>query len=184
MRKLWLILNLPRLLLGLFCFMVNKKKMKDDLNRFLNYGTKRNLGNNVVSMFSLLLFNMEYRNVFLLRQSFILRKFFGILFFPLSSFYIVTNSKKIGKGLLVVHGFSTIINAKKIGENFTIYQQCTVGHGKTGNPVIGNNVTMYAGSIIVGNITIGDNCVIGAGAVVNKSIPNNSTCVGQNFRIL
>jgi len=184
MRKIWLTINFPRLLPFLICFLLNKKQMEADLSVFMNYGIKRKLKSKILSMFSLLIFNKEYRNIFLLRQSLIVRKILSIFFFPLLSLYIVTSSNSIGKGLLVVHGFSTIINAKKIGKNFTIYQQSTVGYGKTGKPVIGNNVTIYAGAIVVGDITIGDNCVIGAGAVINKSIPPNSICVGKGFRIL
>jgi serine O-acetyltransferase len=184
MRKIWIFVNLPRLLIALFFYWYNRKEMEEDLNVFLNYGTKRKLKTKIISMFSLMLFNKEYRNIFLLRQPLILKKIMGIIFNPLSSFYVVTSSQNIGKGLLVIHGFSTIINAKKIGDNFTIYQQCTIGHGKTGKPVIGNNVTMYAGAIVIGDITIGDNCIIGAGAVVNKSIPGNTICVGNGFRVL
>jgi serine O-acetyltransferase len=158
--------------------------MIGDLESFLSYGTKRKLRNKIISMFSLLLFNKEYRNVFLYRQSLILKKIIGLFFPPVPSLQVVTKSKNLGKGLLVVHGFSTIINAKQVGENFTIYQQCTVGYGKTGKPIIGDNVTMYAGSIVIGDVTIGDNCIIGAGAVINKSLPPNTTCVGKGFRVL
>lgn len=70
MRKFWIVLNLPRLILALLCYIINMKEIEADLNSFLNYGRKRKLGNNVFSMFSLLLFNKEYRNVFLLRQPF------------------------------------------------------------------------------------------------------------------
>ena len=51
-------------------------------------------------------------------------------------------------------------------------------------PVIGNNVTIYTGAIVVGGIHIGDNAVIGAGAVVVKDVPANTTVVGQPMRII
>ena len=53
-----------------------------------------------------------------------------------------------------------------------------------GKPVIGNNVTIYAGTIIIGKITIGDNSIIGAGAVINKDVNPDSICVGMGFRVL
>ena len=45
-------------------------------------------------------------------------------------------------------------------------------------PTIGNNVTIYAGAVIVGNIKIGDNVVIGANSFVNKDIPDNEVWAG------
>ena len=49
-----------------------------------------------------------------------------ILWKPLESLYIYTED--IGGGLYIQHGFSTIITAKKIGENCRIYQQVTIGY--------------------------------------------------------
>ena len=135
-------------------------------------------------MLHLLLYNMEYRNVFLLRQKFLVKKLLGLFCFPLSSLYIETPDSKIMEGLLIVHGFSTIINAEKIGNNCTIYQQCTIGYGNGGKPIIGNNVTIYSGVIIIGNVKIGDNCIIAAGTVINKDVMQNTLCVGKGFRTL
>lgn len=56
----------------------------------------------------------------------------------------------IGAGLRIAHGNSTVCIAKSIGENFSIYQQVTVGFSKGGNPTIGNNVTIYAGAKVLG----------------------------------
>ncbi|MCK5536712.1 MAG: hypothetical protein KAI79_07785, partial [Bacteroidales bacterium] len=46
----------------------------------------------------------------------------------------------IGAGFYIEHGFSTIIFAKKIGKNFRVNQNVTIGTGKGGNPSIGDNV--------------------------------------------
>ena len=86
-------------------------------------------------------------------------------------------AEKIGGGMIVYHGYSTIVFAKEIGENFTVYQQVTVGRGKNINgndiPIIGNGVTIYAGAI-----------VIGAGAVVVKDVPAGATVVGNSARVI
>lgn len=37
------------------------------------------------------------------------------------------NTKNIGKGFFIEHGFSTIISAESIGTNFHINQNCTIG---------------------------------------------------------
>lgn len=50
--------------------------------------------------------------------------------------------------------------------------------------VVGNNVFIGYGSIILPGVTIGDNVVIGAGSVVSRDIPSNSVAVGAPCRVL
>ncbi len=50
--------------------------------------------------------------------------------------------------------------------------------------VIGNNVWIGGGSIILPGVTIGDNTTIGAGSVVTKSIPANCLAVGNPCKII
>ena len=49
----------------------------------------------------------------------------------------------IGGGMCIFHGYSTIVYAKSIGKNFTVYQNVTIGRGKTREqtdiPVIGGH---------------------------------------------
>jgi serine O-acetyltransferase len=95
---------------------------------------------------------------------------------------------KIGKGLVIDHGYGVVIGETSIiGENVLIYQGVTLGgtgkqKGKR-HPTIGNNVVIGAGAKILGDITIGDNSYVGANAVVIKDIPPNSTVVGIPGRI-
>ncbi len=51
-------------------------------------------------------------------------------------------------------------------------------------PVIGNNVYIAKGSIVMGGITIGNNVTIGANAVVTKPIPDNAIVAGVPTKIL
>lgn len=91
----------------------------------------------------------------------------------------------IGKSLKVNHGVGSVIGARcYIGDNFLIHQNCTVGDKEGGRPHIGNNVIMYAGSMILGNVTIGDGCIIGANSVVMHSCPANSILVGNPAKII
>lgn len=101
-----------------------------------------------------------------------------ILFPPMETLYIHTSPEKIGGGFFIRHGFATIVVADEIGENCCIYQQVTIGYNKDGKPKIGNNVTVYAGAIVVGGIEIGDNAAIGAGAVVTNNVNSNDVVVG------
>lgn len=50
---------------------------------------------------------------------------------------------------------------------------------KTAPIVIGNNVWIGGGAIILPGVTIGDNAVIGAGSVVTKPIPANAVACGN-----
>jgi acetyltransferase-like isoleucine patch superfamily enzyme len=45
--------------------------------------------------------------------------------------------------------------------------------------VVGSNVFLGYGAIVMPGVTIGDNVVIGAGAVVTRDIPANSVAVGS-----
>lgn len=60
-----------------------------------------------------------------------------------------------------------------------VHQNCTIGWNHDGNPIIGNNVKVYAGAVIAGPITIGDNVTIGANCVVLTDVPANSICYGN-----
>ena len=50
--------------------------------------------------------------------------------------------------------------------------------------VIGNNVWLGGGAIVLPGVTIGDNSVVGAGAVVTKDIPANVVALGNPARIV
>lgn len=110
-----------------------------------------------------------------------------MLYPPLKSLYI-PYSQKIGDGLIIQHGFSTIINCEKMGTNCQIWQGVTIGKSRSGKdekrPIIGNNVKICAHSIVIGDIVIGDDVTIGAGCVVTKSIPSNCIVVGNPARII
>lgn len=48
---------------------------------------------------------------------------------------------------------------------------------------IGDNVSIYPNSVVIGNITIGNNVTVGAGSVVIKDVPDNAVVVGNPARI-
>ncbi|MGO5073497.1 sugar O-acetyltransferase [Clostridium sporogenes] len=55
---------------------------------------------------------------------------------------------------------------------------------QTAPVVIGNNVWIGGGVIIMPGVTIGDNVVIGAGSVVTKNIPSNKIAYGNPCRVV
>jgi serine O-acetyltransferase len=100
----------------------------------------------------------------------------------------IPSSARIGKNFTIGYwGLGVVIHTNNIiGENCWICQNVTIG--KKGRdikfPVIGNNVYIGAGAVIVGEIVIGDNSVIGANSFVNIDIPPNSVAVGIPAKVI
>ncbi|MDP4208595.1 MAG: DapH/DapD/GlmU-related protein [Bacteroidota bacterium] len=59
-----------------------------------------------------------------------------------------------------------------------------IGYTRIGKVMIGNNVFIGAGAIILPNVNIGDNVIIGDGSVVSKNIPENSVVIGNPCKII
>lgn len=83
----------------------------------------------------------------------------------------ISNSAKIGKGVIIYHHVTIGSNIIKDSKTF-------------GAPTIEDGVLIGAGAKIIGNVTIGKNSRIGAGCVVTKSVPANSVIVMQAPRII
>lgn len=105
-----------------------------------------------------------------------------ILWKPIESLYIYT--KDIGGGLYIQHGFSTIISAKKIGENCRIYQQVTIGYKGEFNPVLEDNVSVTCGAKVLGDVTMHANSLAAAGSVVVKDVPQNAIVGGVPAKVI
>jgi serine O-acetyltransferase len=85
----------------------------------------------------------------------------------------------IGPGLYVMHGWGTIVLARRIGRDCLISQLVTVGHSDRGGPpVIGDRVRIMTGATVIGPITIGDDALIGAGAVVVRDVSPGTVVAG------
>lgn len=97
----------------------------------------------------------------------------------------------IGKGTVFYHhGCGCVVHDKTIiGRNCKIFQNTTMGSKfsnglcEGGAPMIGNNVFIGAGAVILGNIKIGDNAIIGANSVVLRDIPANAIAIGVPAKI-
>lgn len=55
---------------------------------------------------------------------------------------------------------------------------------QTAPVIIGNNVWIGGGAIIMPGVTIGDNVVVGAGSVVTRDIPSNKIAYGNPCRVV
>ena len=173
-------LVMPHMVLFHFCDTIQKERILDDVE-LINKRCKQKQG---LSYY--LIERKPYRNLFYYRIP--KARFFKLFLPQYNQFTIVEGCDFEGGAFVLNHPYSTIINAKRIGHNFTCCHLTTIGNGRHGDnstlPVIGNNVSLGANVTIIGNITIGDNVVVGAGSVVVNNIPGNSVVVGNPARII
>ena len=82
----------------------------------------------------------------------------------------------------IVHPFGISIGENVLfGENCVIFPNVSIGRRWVDTKeqiVIGNNVIICTGSVIVGVLKIGDDVSIGANSVVLADVPANTTVVG------
>lgn len=176
------LLNIIRLFPHLFLYYIYKVKNRKDVEVAIehHFGQRKNGG---LSFLYLMTYDKMYRNLFYHRigkWSYLIK-----WLAPPYNCYTIGTYTKIGEGLLGIHPFATIINAKSIGDNFTIRNNVTIGdNNKDEKPTIGNNVTVNVHSVVFGNISIGDNVIIGAGTLIHKNVPSNCVVVGNPARII
>jgi serine O-acetyltransferase len=124
---------------------------------------------------------------YLATKSNILAKCFSRLNLVLNGIEFVLGSE-IGPGLVITHPVGIVVGNKvKAGANLLLMQGVSLGQlgfdnsreALTGNPQIGDNVSVGASAIILGKVLIGDNCIVGAGAVVLKNVPSGFKAIGN-----
>ena len=136
------------------------------------------------NMCSLFIGFKEFRNLFYYRIGY-LHHLIEWISPRMTNLYITTPRSDVDSGLIIQHGFATIISAKQIGKNCKIYQQVTIGYDHTLQaPIIGDNVEICCGAKVIGGVTIGNNVIIGANAVVIKDVPNNCIVAGVPAKII
>lgn len=82
------------------------------------------------------------------------------------------------------HPLGSVLGKAVYGNYFFAYQGVTVGGNREGEklyyPVIGEHVTMFSDSKIIGKAQIGDNTIIAANTYIKDTdIPSNSIVFGQ-----
>jgi serine O-acetyltransferase len=97
-------------------------------------------------------------------------------------------SAKLGRGVVIEHQGGIVIHGNTvIGDGCIIRQNCTLGLKRLDRiddaPVLGRNVQLGAGSVVLGMVRIGDGAVIGANAVVTIDVPAGAQALGVPARI-
>lgn len=103
---------------------------------------------------------------------------------------IIGNNVKLLSSTIDVHTSCLV----EIGDNVTITNAIVqahdastklyIGYTKIAKTIIGNNVFVGMGSIILPGSRIGDNVIIGAGSVVRGLIPENSVVIGNPAKVV
>jgi len=96
-------------------------------------------------------------------------------------------SAKVGRNVVVEHQGGIVVHGDAtIGDGCTIRQGVTIGNRSIEAPfdvpVIGRDVNIGAGAVIVGPIRLGDGCAIGANSVVLHDVPAGVTVAGAPAR--
>jgi serine O-acetyltransferase len=94
----------------------------------------------------------------------------------------------IGEGLYIPHFGGIVVNPTAvIGRNCYLSHNVLIGKvhaGKrAGVPVIGDDVFIGTGAVILGNITIGNNAAIGVNSVVIDDVPENAFVAGAPAQV-
>lgn len=95
---------------------------------------------------------------------------------------------RIGRSFMIDHGTGVVVGETAIiGDRCRLYQGVTLGARSfptepdgslvksiDRHPILGDDVTVYANSTILGRITIGNRCVIGGNIWITESVPDDS----------
>lgn len=92
----------------------------------------------------------------------------------------------IGGGFRLIHGLNVVVGCEvNTGKNLTLYQGVTLGGNRnqkkiirgvtTGQPFLGNGVTIYTDAKVFGPVNVPDECQIKAGSLITKDIESALT---------
>jgi len=102
----------------------------------------------------------------------------------------ISPDAELGQDLVIQHTLGTVVGkGVKAGRNLTLYQNVTIGakgdpKNRSNYPVIGDNVTLFPGSVVVGPIRIGNDVQVGANSVVIHDVPDGAVVAGAPARVV
>lgn len=139
-------------------------------------------------LFSVFLFRVS--SFFFQRNLKIISKFISLVNFIIFKVEI-SPLCSIGGGFFLPHPQGIVIGANYIGENCTIFQNVTIGaktldiqYNRDRRPILGSNVTVSSGAVVVGGITIGNGALIAANCVVINDVSSGDTIAGVPGKVI
>lgn len=104
----------------------------------------------------------------------------------------IGSTAEIGPGFLVGHVCGLVIaDGTVIGKNCDVRQNVTLGgnYNKTDDqgrffPILGDNVSLGAGAVVIGPVKVGNNSIVGANSVVNRDVPENVIVAGNPAKVI
>ena len=101
----------------------------------------------------------------------------------------ISYSTQIGPGLYIPHAGGIVVNqCAEIGKRLYLSHNVTIGRvhagKKKGVPIIGDDVFIGPGAVVIGKIRIGDNVAIGPNSVVISDLPDNVFAAGLPAKIV
>lgn len=90
----------------------------------------------------------------------------------------ISMASEISPGVVFPHPIGIVIGEGVIiGSGSRVYQNVTIGrrsHSSPSSPRISENVTIYAGAVVVGGICVNSGSIIGANCVVSTDLPEGT----------
>lgn len=164
----------------------NRVAMEEDFRRNIRQFLHKDQLN-FFTFCELLTFYVMVRNIFYARVAYrhhYYAKVLSVFARPLPLLDI-SSTAEIGGGLIVQHGYATIIAPRKIGKNCWVNQGVTIGYTNDNDcPTLGDNVTVYAGAKILGDVHVGNNVVVAANAVIVKDVEDNCIVGGVPAKVI
>lgn len=159
-----------------YCFSnINLKYYGKEKEIYLNH-----LHSEQYCMFLWFLSNEAYlkNNINLAEKLFYLNKTLNCL----DAFYSI----KLPDIFMLSHPVGTVLGNASYKNYLLVYQNVTIGASKEYiYPVLGEDVSLYAGSKIIGNCNISDNVTLSAGScIINEDIPPNTFVFGQSRNLI
>lgn len=188
MKKFFLLITGFRFVLHWIYFRcaTNRQVIHEDLERNIYQFLQKDKVT-FLSFCEILSFYVMVRNIFYTRVAYhhhYYAKFLAMLARPLPLLDI-SSTAEIGGGLIVQHGYGTIIAPRKIGKNCWVNQGVTIGYTNDDDcPTLGDDVTVYAGAKILGNVHVGNHVIVAANAVVVKDVEDNCVVGGVPAKII
>lgn len=102
----------------------------------------------------------------------------------------------VGRRVFIDHGMGVVIGETTIvGDDCVIYQGVTLGAGSAArkgaesrgtkrHPTLGSGVVVGSGAEIQGDVIVGNNVQVASGSIVLKDVPDNSIVVGVPGRVI